>query len=187
MQTMGLDFEESPSLAQFDEKAVSFLSDGEEVTHQGKMWYLMSLPIPGGIVSDTWKPGHLYLTNKRLCWWYDFDERVVTEVPVDKITGAAVEVRDLKGMLKKKKVLSISYEYASKHEACFSGDEEEMQEWEKVITEIISKRGMTVVEDEMETCPLCGRRALVRELLQKGCPRCGWVSPKLEKTPVVSS
>jgi len=187
MQTVGLDLEESPSLAQFDEKAVSFLSDDEEVTHQGKIWYLMSLSASDGIMGDTWKPGHLYLTNERLCWWYNFDGRVAIEVPVDKITGAAIEIRDLKGLLKRKKVLSISYEYASKHEACFSGDEEEMQEWEKVITEIISKQGMTAVEDDMETCPKCERRAPVKELLEKGCPRCKWVSPRLKKAKVVSS
>ncbi|GFP24233.1 hypothetical protein HKBW3S09_01700, partial [Candidatus Hakubella thermalkaliphila] len=37
------------------------------------------------------------------------------------------------------------------------------------------------LEDEMETCPQCGSRASVKELLEKGCSECGWVSPKLKK------
>ena len=63
----------------------------------------------------------------------------------------------------------------------------EMQGREEVTTEIIPKQEMTVIDDEMETCPLCGRKASVKELLQKGCPRCGWVSPKLKKAAVASS
>lgn len=32
-----------------------------------------------------------------------------------------------------------------------------------------------------ETCPECGKRALVEELLNEGCPWCGWVSAKAKK------
>ena len=45
----------------------------------------------------------------------------------------------------------------------------------------VSKPGMTAVQDEMETCPQCGRRAPVKDLLEKGCPRCGWLSPRLKE------
>lgn len=45
----------------------------------------------------------------------------------------------------------------------------------------VSKPGMIVVQDEMETCPRCGRRAPVKDLLEKGCPRCGWLSPRLKE------
>ncbi|MBI4286260.1 MAG: gas vesicle protein [Chloroflexi bacterium] len=32
-----------------------------------------------------------------------------------------------------------------------------------------------------ETCPECGKKALVEELLNEGCPWCGWVSAKAKK------
>jgi hypothetical protein len=37
-----------------------------------------------------------------------------------------------------------------------------------------------------ETCPECGKRSLVEELLNQGCPWCGWVSAKAKKARVRS-
>ena len=37
------------------------------------------------------------------------------------------------------------------------------------------------VDDETETCPTCAARAPVRELLTKGCTKCGWVSTRARK------
>jgi len=37
-----------------------------------------------------------------------------------------------------------------------------------------------------ETCPECGKRALVEELLSEGCPWCGWISAKAKKAEVRS-
>ena len=37
-----------------------------------------------------------------------------------------------------------------------------------------------------ETCPECGKRALAEELLNEGCPWCGWVSAKAKKAKVRS-
>ena len=34
-------------------------------------------------------------------------------------------------------------------------------------------------EISFETCPQCGRTASIKELLEQGCPRCEWISPKL--------
>ena len=35
-----------------------------------------------------------------------------------------------------------------------------------------------------ETCPECGKRVLVEELLSEGCPWCGWISAKAKKAKV---
>jgi L-cysteine desulfidase len=35
-----------------------------------------------------------------------------------------------------------------------------------------------------ETCPGCGKRVLVEELLSEGCPWCGWISAKATKAKV---
>lgn len=33
-------------------------------------------------------------------------------------------------------------------------------------------------EEEREICPKCGNSFPVKELLEKGCPKCGWVSAR---------
>ncbi|MCG2782122.1 MAG: hypothetical protein L6243_00870, partial [Candidatus Altiarchaeales archaeon] len=47
------------------------------------------------------------------------------------------------------------------------------------IRETIMNLGLAL-EEEMETCPGCGREALVDELLSRGCC-CGWVSPRMRE------
>jgi hypothetical protein len=60
--------------------------------------------------------------------------------------------------------------------------EKEIEQGQKIsAATTVSKPGMTVVQDGMETCPQCGRRAPVKDLLDKGCPRCGWLSPRLKE------
>jgi ssDNA-binding Zn-finger/Zn-ribbon topoisomerase 1 len=33
-----------------------------------------------------------------------------------------------------------------------------------------------------DSCPQCGKRAAIEELLNEGCPWCGWVSARTKKT-----
>ncbi|MDO9575708.1 MAG: gas vesicle protein GvpJ [bacterium] len=177
----GLELETIPSVPIIDERARKFLMDGEEVTHSGEMWHLLSLLATGGIVSDTWKPGYLYLTNKRLCWWYDFDERIAFETPRDNIVHATVELRDLGSMLKKKKVLAVLHKTSPDNEvACFSTNEEELKDWEAILKEIIRLRS-GVAPENTESCPQCGVREIRDILLKEGCPLCGWVPPRLRR------
>lgn len=177
LNAKGLYLEENPILPEFeDESIVGSLVEGEVVTHREKMWYLVSAE---GIQGETWRPGYLYLTNKRLCWWYEFGRRIIFEIPVGGMIASAMEIRDLSGILKKKKVLDVAYAANGiRKVASFSGNA--LEEWNKILQEIIS-RGVSLVEDDMETCPQCGSRASVKELLEKGCSECGWVSPKLKK------
>jgi gas vesicle structural protein len=37
-----------------------------------------------------------------------------------------------------------------------------------------------------ETCPECGKKVPVEELLNQGCPWCGWISAKTKKTKLRS-
>ncbi|MBU4311719.1 MAG: hypothetical protein KJ706_03255, partial [Candidatus Omnitrophica bacterium] len=167
MRLNGLIIDENPVLPEYEEDALDFLTEGETVTHRGKAWHTISS-------NGVWKPGYLYITNKRLCWWYNFEKRLAFEVPTEKILGSAIEVRNLSPVLKRKKVFDVIYEASAERKvASFSG--EEMYEWERALARIISFR------ERIEACPQCGERANVLELLEKGCTNCGWVSPRLKK------
>ncbi len=176
MSKLGIAWQEMPILLRQDKRAASFLTDGEEITCRGKMWHLMKTR---GILGESWQPGHLYITNKRLLWWYDFEQKVVFEVPLDKIVASTVERRNLSTVLTQRNVLDVIYQNDfGKQVASFSGDE--LWQWEKTLNRVASQPGIASTK-EIDTCPQCGQEAPVRELLEKGCARCGWVSPRLKK------
>lgn len=157
----------------FDERAPSFLMEGEKISCKGKMWHLVH---EGGILGNTWKSGYLYLTDKRLIWWYTFGGKVVFKIPVEEISAAVKERRDLSTVLKDEEVVDVIYNAnGTKAVASFSG-KKETDEWEKVINKAILKESQA--EEEKEECPQCENIALVKELLEKGCPKCGWVSAR---------
>ena len=176
LETMGLSLEVSPVLPEFEKGPIDFLIEGEEVTHRGKkVWYL----VPAfGIQQETWRPGHLYLTNKRLCWWYDFERKLVFDVPVDRIVSVNTGMRKTSGLdSKKEKVLDVAYRFNSaKTIASFSGGGQ-IDEWAEALNRIVSGK----ISEETETCPQCGKPAPAKELLEEGCQSCGWVSPRLKK------
>jgi len=168
---------------ELDERGNNFLRDGERIICQAKTWHLRP---KSGIMSETWKPGYLYLTNQRLSWWCEFENKILFQVPVDKITGAVQERRNLSVVVTNKNILDVIYSNnGSKIVASFSGKETE--EWQKVLNKMIAKESSQIEDKEIETCPQCGKKTPVKELLEKGCPRCGWVSPMLKKMPVVST
>ncbi|MCK4429886.1 MAG: gas vesicle protein [Candidatus Aminicenantes bacterium] len=164
--------EEIPSEA-LDERAHNFLIDGEKIFCKGKMWHCVR---ESGILGETWKPGYLYITNKRLVWWYEFASKIVFQIPVEKISAAVKERRDLSTVLKDQEVLDVVYSAnGTKVVASFSG-KREIDEWEKAINKVIVKGSQT--EEEKETCPQCGKLAPAEDLLEEGCLRCGWTSPR---------
>ena len=175
---MGLQLEEHPILPELEERTAKFLTEGEKVVCSGKIWHF----VPGeGILGTTWKPGCLYLTDKRLCWWYDFERRIIFETPIDSIVASVAEIRDLSTVMKSKRVLDLIYSVNGTREvATFSGPLDSLQEWNREFNKIIAKEDIASIE-ERETCPQCGREAPARELLEKGCSTCGWVSPKLRR------
>lgn len=137
MNELGLVPEEDPAIPVFEESAAKFLIAGEEIVCSGKMWYLMETE---GIIDNTWRPGHLYLTDKRICWWYDFEQKVAFEIPVGELVACAMEIRNLSGVLKQKKVLDIIYAgNGTRRVASFSGDS--LEEWSTILNRIITGRG----------------------------------------------
>jgi len=171
---------EAALMEEFDERASSFLVDGEKIFCTGKMWRLSP---EGGIMTEVWKPGYLYLTNKRLCWWSELARKIAFQVPVEEITGATKERRNLSAILKDKEVLDVIYNGTGfKEVVSFSG--KETDQWVEALNKIMSLGGRTGEDRETETCPQCGRTASIKELLDQECSMCGWISPNKK---VVSS
>jgi len=168
----GITLDEEILSGMLDERAPGFLKNGEKISCKGKMWHLTQ---EGGILCETWKPGCLYLTNKRLVWWYDFEGRMAFKIPIEGVRAVVEERRDLSAVLKDKDVLDVIYSVnGTKAVASFSG--KEIDEWEKALNRAISKESQA--EEDKETCPQCGNPAPVKELLEEGCLKCDWISPQ---------
>ena len=164
------------NMDEYEERATNFLRTGERVKCRGRMWHLVR---DTSVLGDTWKPGHLYLTNERLCWWYEFERRVLFEVPVGEINASVEEIRDLSAVLKHKQVLDVIYSNnGSKIVASFSG--KETLKWQAALNRAVAKQDSGAIE-EKETCPQCEKEYPEETLLKNGCPACGWRSPRLKK------
>jgi len=175
MKELDLVIQEDPAIPFVEGRAEAFLTGKEQIICSGKMWYLMDAE---GIIDDTWRPGHLYLTDKRLCWYYDFERRVVAEVPLSEIIDSVIEARSRNEHSNKEKVMDVLYATnGTRRVATFSGGA--LEEWNQIIKKSINGQGEFRIKEETETCPQCGRTASIKELLDNGCARCGWVSPGL--------
>lgn len=97
------------------------LPGDEKIVRAEKLWYLFPVM---GILGKTWKPGRLYLTNKRLFWVYRVDNQKMFEVPLDEIANATVDPNGKKpGMITREKVLTITYDGGA---ALFGGNEQRL-------------------------------------------------------------
>ncbi|MEE8300137.1 MAG: hypothetical protein V3R28_02390, partial [Desulfatiglandales bacterium] len=169
---IGLSLEDGLSIGEVEERELDFLMEGERVSHKARIWHLI---LHEGALGDNWRPGRLYLTNKRLLWRYDFERKIRFEVPIDNVVACTEEIRDLSGMLTHKRVLDVIYSNnGTKSVATFSGRNAE--EWNQAIRQALIGKGKPV-EDEIEACPRCGKEARESQLLGKGCQICGWTSP----------
>ena len=175
----GLLLETTPAVPETKEEGqvTGELMENERIIHQGKrrIWYLEPAT---GIRQETWIPGNLFLTDKRLFWWSGFYRKIVFETSLGCITGFSSGMKNDKGSLsgKDEKVLCVTTcpDRSSTFVSSFSGSSEEINEWEKALRQLPGQ------EEETETCPECGKKHPVKELLEKGCPHCGWVSPALK-------
>ncbi|MCY6354422.1 gas vesicle protein [Clostridium sp. ZS2-4] len=177
MKKEGFSLEENSTVPDKKDESLTFLQPEEDIAYEGKMWYLMDLKVDGN-TNYQWKPGHLYLTDKRLCWWYDFDKKLVCDIPADSLINVVIEGSGFGNSLVGEKSLIILYRDGTENKVvCFSGDETSLKEWEKVIGEYTKEQEN---EKNTDTCPNCGRRASRESLLEKGCSRCGWMSYRIE-------
>ena len=173
MLTNKLSLEENPAFPDRKEMPGNFLDTGEAVINSGKMWYQMPF-VSDGNIHYVWKPGHLYLTDKRLCWWYDFEKKLSFSISSDLILHVTVQDVQFGTAPVLEKSLIILYKEGMENKiVCFYENETTLHEWEKVICELIKEHEAV---KNSETCPRCGRKSLKESLLENGCSRCGWVS-----------
>jgi len=181
MKELGLELEKESIVSPFERATVKLLTPAEAVTHSSKMWYLITVSLPGRRAGREWKPGHLYLTNKRLCWYYDFNNQLAWETSRHSLIHATVQLQNLGSMLKEKQVLNVLYKTESGNRvACFSGMPVEMKDWEDALSEVVRQHSEPLPED-WESCPQCGEKAPGEKLLKEGCCVCGWISPRLRR------
>lgn len=175
ISSKGLTLEENPTFPVENDVPENLLQPEEEVTHTEKMWFRYSY-LAEGTIHYQWKPGHLYLTNQRLCWWYDFDKKLLFDIPTDKMMHVMVQDVQFGSAPVQEKSLTVLYKEGDETQiACFSENVESLKEWEKITAQIIIENE-SEKEKNMETCPACGKKSKRESLLENGCSRCGWIS-----------
>jgi hypothetical protein len=140
---LGLTWQQIPRLSLHDERTASFLIEGEEVVCQGETWYLAFSPTTGIATSQNWKHGHLYLTNRRLCWWHDFEKRLVFQVPLEHVVASVLVTNERKAVYTNHRKRGLDVIYQGEHGkevASFSG--EHLTSWESELNRIVSSEGI---------------------------------------------
>jgi len=134
MDALNLTLGHQPEIPSVEENP-SFIPQSEQLICHGKIWHLVHSK---GILDDTWKPGRMYLTNQRLYWCHDFEQRVNLDIAINKLAAAAMETKDLSGALKQKRVLDIIYGVNGKRKvALFSGNH--LEDWYQALNRIINR------------------------------------------------
>jgi hypothetical protein len=138
LNVLGLELDETISIPVLDEIAEQFLSSEEQVLYSGKISHLVAESGAENTIKCIWKVGHLYLTSRRLAWWYDFGGKIAFEVNTNKILDIVIKGKDRGDILKNESVLELIYDNNGKNLAIsFSGTVEEMDEWQKKIDDTV--------------------------------------------------
>lgn len=71
----------------FSEKMFQFLEDSEKIVQNERVWYHAP---PTAVTGPIWEPGWICVTNKRVCWCYYLEDKLLFEIPLDRIVDAVV-------------------------------------------------------------------------------------------------
>jgi hypothetical protein len=121
-------------------------------------------------IYTAWRYACFYLTDERLVLYHQDFNKILFEVPLKKIRGLIVREGD-----------RIRDERVREELCLLLEGEEECRLTARDVHQL--KRAIEKGMEETEACPQCGKRALIKELLEEGCGACGWISPtKQERT-----
>ena len=110
-------------------------NEGEEIVQEKRAWYLFTAQ---GLLSETWKPGRLCLTKKRLFWVYQMDNQKMFEIPFDKVTDLKVSSCHSVPWIKVgEKILTVTYEGGC---ALFYAKVDELHEIESAMHSVLLKQ-----------------------------------------------
>ncbi|MDA2925970.1 gas vesicle protein [Acidobacteria bacterium AH-259-G07] len=166
-------------IPEYEDSIATILADGEEVTHRGRLWHLYEENAAGSIANTTWRPGKLYLTNRRLCWWYQTESKFLLDIPIESICGCYEDEKSWSLFKQDTPVLDLVYEQDSvKRVASFSG--QGVEDWREAIQSAINQNGTQPVRAK-ESCPKCNQLSDIEHLLNKGCSHCGWMSARMQR------
>jgi len=115
-------------------------------------------------IYTAWRYACFYLTDERLLLYHQDFNKILFEVPLKKIRGLIVREGDRVRDERVRQELCLLLEG---EETCRLTARDVHQLKEAIEKEM----------EETETCPRCGKRALIKELLEESCGACGWISP----------
>jgi len=137
-------------------------------------------------IYTAWRYACFYLTDNRLLLYHQDFNKILFEVPLNKIRGLTVRGGDRvrEERVKDELHLLLDGEVTCRLTAL------DVHQLKEAIQKAMESAGLrrqrslalpSVEEcaegEETETCPQCGKRALIRKLLEEGCDVCNWVSP----------
>lgn len=164
-----------PVIPEYEEPVLSVLAYDEVVTHGGNLWHLCEKNSPGSIANTTWRPGKMYLTDRRLLWWYQTESNFLQDIPIESICACCEDERSIQ----ETPVLDLIYQKDSVRQVVsFSG--KRVGEWREAIQSAINQNGNQGAVQK-ESCPACDRLSDIENLLNKGCPHCGWMSARKQR------
>lgn len=157
------------------------LLEGEELLLKmfSSIWYSEG-------IYQAWRPGDLYITNRRVFLYRKEPLEILFEAYYEDIEGFALEKKNIA-----KKMTDYLYLFLNGEEVAWfhpteaSPVKETMERRMRELGLGLEERAVPVMDEETETCPSCGRRAPVTELLDEGCKECGWISPRLKKKEIM--
>jgi len=160
------------------------MQEGEEIRLKtfGTHWYSKG-------IYRNWRPGYIYVTDRRIFSYRKMPSEVLFSIHYRDIQGFMME--------RKKNIAKDETDYL-----CIilkNGEMEELHPSDACAVKDAILKEMNLLglstgifvqtmnnpiaspDEETETCPSCGANAPVRELLNKGCTKCGWTSPRMRQ------
>jgi hypothetical protein len=130
----------------FNDLFYSLLDKDEKIIALDNLWFLKDSSVG---FTNTWCPGILFLTDKRLCFFSSFEKKIIFEILTEEIMGSFLSTDNNDITLKNKKVLNVQHELdESKRSAQFTGSVEKVsliEKWNLILNTVIHNQGIAII------------------------------------------